>query len=300
MKKHWGQLFCDNKTKDILNMLLAECDKYQVKIQINQTVTAIKHQNNNLFILELTDTKIQCQSLVIATGGLSIPTMGASPFGYKIAEQFGLKVWPTSAGLVPFTLHVADKEKYAPLSGVAVESIVSNHRASFSEAILFTHRGLSGPAALQLSSYWQPGEAITINLLPNENLQDQLKAAKQTHPNMMLKNYLTKQFPSRLIDIFIEEKLATTTLQALSHKNINLIADQLHQWQLKPNATEGYRTAEVTLGGIDTTTLSSKTMATNTIPNLYFIGEVLDITGWLGGYNFQWAWSSGWAAGQVV
>jgi len=279
-EKTLGQLFCDNKSKDIVNMLLAECEKYQVEIQLNQNANQIKRLGDHQFSLTLGNTKIKCHSLVIASGGLSIPTMGASPFGYKIAEQFDIKVWPTSAGLVPFTLHVEDKEYFTPLSGVSVNSVVSNSRASFSEDILFTHRGLSGPAALQISSYWKPGEPIQINLLPDDDLKENLRKAKKIDINMQVKNYLAKLLPSRVVETFLEENLASKTLQALSHDNINTIEEQFHRWQLKPNATEGYRTAEVTLGGVDANALSSKTMECNEIPGLYFIGEVVDVTGW--------------------
>lgn len=299
-EKTLGQLFCDNKSKDIVDMLLTECSQVGAEIQVNVSITAIDKLADNHFKLKTSQGEIHCQSLVIASGGLSIPTMGASPFGYKIAEQFGIKVWPTRAGLVPLTLHSPDKDRLAPLSGIAVDSVVSNERQSFRENILFTHRGISGPAILQMSSYWQPGENLTINLLPNFDMVEWLKQAQQQQPKKQLKTLLTDYLPKRVIETFIPAKIAESTLQAIAHKTFDKIGSILHTWQLKPNGTEGYRTAEVTLGGVDCNAISSKTMEANNIPGLYFIGEILDVTGWLGGYNFQWAWSSGWAAGQVV
>ena len=295
-----GQLFCNNSAKDILNMLLSECEKYSVTIKLKTEISSLEKLSNNNFQITTDSKNYSCQSLVVATGGLSIPKMCATPLGYKIAQQFGMKVWPTSAGLVAFTLQPEDKERFSPLSGIAIESVVSNQRISFRENILYTHRGLSGPAILQISSYWQPGESISINLLPDINLAEMLKKAQQQHPQQQLKNYLAHHLPKRVIDALVEESLSDKALQTLSHKEFKSVADQLQNWTIKPNATLGYRTAEVTLGGVDCDTLSSKSMESRTIPGLYFIGEVVDVTGWLGGYNFQWAWSSGWCAGQYV
>ena len=295
-----GQLFCNNSAKDILNMLLSECEKYSVTIKLKTEISSLEKLPNNNFQITTDSKNYTCQSLVVATGGLSIPKMCATPLGYKIAQQFGMKVWPTSAGLVAFTLQPADKERFSPLSGIAIESVVSNQRISFRENILYTHRGLSGPAILQISSYWQPGESISINLLPDINLAEMLKKAQQQHPQQQLKNYLALHLPKRVIDALVEESLSDKALQTLSHKEFKSVADQLQNWTIKPNSTLGYRTAEVTLGGVDCDTLSSKSMESRTIPGLYFIGEVVDVTGWLGGYNFQWAWSSGWSAGQYV
>ena len=295
-----GQLFCNNSAKDILNMLLSECEKYSVIIKLKTEISSLEKLPNNNFQITTDSKNYTCQSLVVATGGLSIPKMCATPLGYKIAQQFGMKVWPTSAGLVAFTLQPEDKERFSPLSGIAIESVVSNQRISFRENILYTHRGLSGPAILQISSYWQPGESISINLLPDINLAEMLKKAQQQHPQQQLKNYLAHHLPKRVIDALVKESLSDKALQTLSHKEFKSVADQLQNWTIKPNATLGYRTAEVTLGGVDCDTLSSKSMESRTIPGLYFIGEVVDVTGWLGGYNFQWAWSSGWCAGQYV
>lgn len=298
-----GKLFCDDSAKDILNMLLAECDKENVDIRLNCDITKINKNetNENLeFNIDTSLGKFQAKSLVIACGGLSIPKMCASPLGYQVAEQFGHHVWQTSAGLVPFTLQPHDKEKYSALSGIAIESIVSNERIQFKENILFTHRGLSGPAILQISSYWKPGETININLLPELDVKKFLIERKLKQPNIKLKTVLSEILPKRLVLTFLGQEAADETLQMISHLRIEEIAAQLQQWKIKPNATEGYRTAEVTLGGVDTKELSSKTMESNKVSGLYFIGEIVDVTGWLGGYNFQWAWSSGWCAGQVV
>ena len=295
-----GKLFCDDSAKDILNMLLAECKKVNVKILLNTDVKDITKAENESFIVNTSSGNFSSTSLVIASGGLSIPKMCASPLGYKVAEQFGHHIWPTSPGLVPFTLQPHDKEKLEVLSGISVEADVSNERIQFKENILFTHRGLSGPAILQLSSYWEAGEEIEINLLPDVDVVEVLKTRQAAQPNIKLKTLLSTLLPKRLVPALFDQVALDTPLQELSNVRISNIAKQLHQWKVKPNGTEGYRTAEVTLGGVDCNELSSKTMQSNKVSGLYFIGEVVDITGWLGGYNFQWAWSSGWCAGQVV
>lgn len=294
-----GQLFCNESAKDILNMLLAECRKAKVEIQLNCLVTQVSKSGDG-FVIETSKGAYEAEACVIASGGLSIPKMCATPFGYQVAEQFGHHIQPTRAGLVPFTLHTHDKERFAALTGIAVDSLVSNERISFRENILFTHRGLSGPAILQISSYWQPGEAVTINLLPDMDLAVYLKERHAQHPQSKLKTALNELLPKRLVTAMIDETLLDKPLQEIAQKQFTEIATQLQQWQLKPNGTEGYRTAEVTLGGVDCNELSSKTMESSLVPKLYFIGEVVDVTGWLGGYNFQWAWSSGWVCGQVV
>jgi len=295
-----GQLFCDNSARSILDMLLAECRKVDVDIQLNCKITTVIKEEDNEFVV---DTSVGCfrgNSLVIASGGLSFPKMCASPFGYRIAKQFGHHVWPTSAGLVPFTLQPQDKERFSELSGIAVDAIVSIGRTHFRENILFTHRGLSGPAILQVSSYWQPGETITINLLPELDVVDFLKTRQSCRSESKLKTVLGEHLPKRLLLTLLGQGTVNSTLQSFSHARFTEIAQQLQQWQIKPNGTEGYRTAEVTLGGVDCNEISSRTMESNIVASLYFIGEVVDITGWLGGYNFQWAWSSGWCAGQIV
>jgi hypothetical protein len=295
-----GKLFCDNSARDILDMLLAECKKVAVAIRLDCEVETIEKTASGVFATGTSQGIFQTASLVIASGGLSIPKMCASPLGYKVAEQFGLRVWPTAAGLVPFTLQPQDKERLAELSGIAVACTVSTGHIQFNENILFTHRGLSGPAILQISSYWKPGEAVTIDLLPDLDLEGLLKTRQATQPNIKLKTLLAEVLPKRLIPAVLGQETTDKSLQALSHVHIRKIVRQLQHWKLKPNGTEGYRTAEVTLGGVDCNELSSKTMESEKVSGLYFIGEVVDVTGWLGGYNFQWAWSSGWCAGQVV
>lgn len=299
-EKTLGQLFCVNKSKDIVDMLLFECQQAGVIIYLNTKITCIEKMSEGHFEILSTQDLFYCESLVIASGGLSIPTMGASSFGYKVAEQFNIKVWPTRAGLVPFTLPQEKKEKLSALSGISIDSIVSNRRNHFREPILFTHRGLSGPAVLQLSSYWQTNEEIFINLLPDSNLMECLKTARREQPQKQLKSIMQTYLPKRVVDVVLSPQLAEKKLAALTNKAIDTLAKWVHAWPILPNGTEGYRTAEVTLGGVDCDALSSKTFAVKNREGLYFIGEVLDVTGWLGGFNFQWAWSSGWAAGQVV
>jgi len=297
-----GQLFCNNSAKDILSMLKAECERVDVSIQLNTNIETIKKISDYQYEITTRPGKYRPQSLVIATGGLSIPTMGASPFGYQVAKQFDIKVWPTSAGLVPLTLQPEDKDRFSILSGIAVDSIVSYHKQCFRENILFTHRGLSGPAILQISSYWQPGEEVKINLLPDIELLDYLKSGKeQQHQSKpKLKTLLSKYLPKRLVSTLINNDNLEKTLSMMTNNELQIIESQFTNWMIKPNGTEGYRTAEVTLGGVDCDALSSKTMECNKVSGLYFIGEVVDVTGWLGGYNFQWAWSSAWCAGQYV
>lgn len=294
-----GKLFCDDSAKDILKMLLEECKKVKVEIKLNTDIDKIE-KSDETFTIKSSSGNYKATSLVVACGGLSIPKMCASPLGYKIAEQFGHHIWPTSAGLVPFTLQPQDKEKFSELSGISVNSIVGNKRMHFSENILFTHRGISGPAILQISSYWKPGEAVDINLLPEIDVENWLIIKQSNHPNSKLKTVFTEILPKRLIPIFFDDDTAEKPLQEFSKIRFAEIAQQLQHWQIKPNGTEGYRTAEVTLGGVDCDELSSKTMESSKVNGLYFIGEVVDVTGWLGGYNFQWAWSSGWCAGRVV
>jgi len=295
-----GKLFCDDSAKDILTMLLSECAQAKVEIRLKNVVRDVQQINDNKFQIQTSKTVFESTSLVVASGGLSIPKMCASPIGYQIAKQFEHHIWPTNPGLVPFTLHESDKQKLSELSGIAIDCMVSNAKAQFNENILFTHRGLSGPAILQLSSYWTAGEEITINLSPNLDISQFLISHQSSFSNRLLKTILIEHLPKAVAKAFLNEALLNEKLQNLSKKKLNEIGSTLNQWRLKPNATEGYRTAEVTLGGVDCNELSSKTMQSNTVNGLYFIGEVVDVTGWLGGYNFQWAWSSGWCAGQVV
>lgn len=300
-EKSHGQLFCDNKSSDIVNLLLAECEQAKVDISLNTAIEQIRPQNNQGYQVTLANKEqLLCQSLIIATGGLSIPTMGATPFGYQLAAQFGLNIVPTRAGLVPFTLQPEDKQRFSDLSGIALPCEVSTKKQSFNLNMLFTHRGLSGPAMLQISSYWQAGKTLNINLDPDEQWTSQLFSHKKTSPRLHLKNALEKFLPKKVIQAFVPHELLDTEMNALSDKKLQDIISLFCEWQIKPNGTEGYRTAEVTLGGVDTHHLSSQTMEVKMHPGLYFIGEVMDVSGWLGGYNFQWAWASGWAAGQVV
>jgi hypothetical protein len=298
-EREHGQLFCNDSAKDILNILLTECANVDATVQLNTTLNRVDKTAEG-FAISTSQGEFACESLVIATGGLSIPKMGATPLGYKIAEQFGIPIVPTRAGLVPLTLQPDDKDKFSPLSGIAVPCLVSNQGQSFRENLLFTHRGLSGPVILQISSYWLAGEAICINLLPDLDLADTLKTKRQQKLKNTLKTILESYLPKRLLACLLPEDLLNTALPDCSDRQIHLIADQLQAWAVRPNGTEGYRTAEVTLGGVDCDALSSKTMASKAIPSLYFIGEVVHVTGWLGGYNFQWAWSSAWCAGQVA
>ncbi|MGQ4002186.1 NAD(P)/FAD-dependent oxidoreductase [Francisellaceae bacterium CB299] len=298
-EKTLGQLFCDNKAKDIVNMLLAECDKYNVEIKLETSIDSI-HKNNNSFYLKTKSTDYSCDSLVIGTGGLSIPTMGATGFGYKAAKQFGIEVNKQTAGLVPFIFNGQDCKKYSTLKGVSVFCNVSNEKISFSENILFTHKGLSGPAILQISSYWQAGESINIDLSPKLNVEEFLSEKRSSGSKTSLKNTLSELFPKSLVVTFFDESLIDVRVCDLTLTQISEISRRLHSWKVSPQTTEGYRTAEVTLGGVSCNELSSKTMEANNTKGLHFVGEVVDVTGWLGGYNFQWAWASGWAAGQVV
>ncbi|MGJ8678823.1 NAD(P)/FAD-dependent oxidoreductase [Paraglaciecola sp.] len=299
-EKTLGQLFCDGSAKDILNMLFKECEKSGATVSNQCEILSIEKMDSG-FELKTNQDQYQCESVVVATGGLSIPKLGASPYGYQIAEQFGLKVKPTRAGLVPFTLHEQDKAVLAELSGISLDASASFNDTSFNENILFTHRGLSGPAVLQISSFWQPGQTVEFDLYPNGDLLAYLQQTLENQPDVQLSTALAKHYPKRYIQaalpyLGIENK----PLKQYQGKQLEQAAQAFHQWQLKPNGTEGYRTAEVTLGGVDTDELSSKTMESKKVKGLYFVGEVMDVTGWLGGYNFQWAWSSGWVAGQVV
>ncbi|HDY7634410.1 TPA: NAD(P)/FAD-dependent oxidoreductase [Vibrio vulnificus] len=296
-----GQLFCLDSAKEIVNMLLSECDQPNIAQRYQVQLTEIEKTEQG-FVLRAGAEVFECQSLVVATGGLSMPKLGATPFGYKIAEQFGIPVVPTTAGLVPFTLHKQDKEDFAELSGIAIPAeITAEDGTLFKEALLFTHRGLSGPAVLQISSYWKAGQAVSINLVPEVDVLELLQRNLEKHPNQSMKNTLAKVLPKRLIEVLIERnELMDKPLKQYNGKELQEIVEYLEHWKIAPNGTEGYRTAEVTLGGVDTDYLSSKTMECKTVPGLYFIGEVMDVTGWLGGYNFQWCWSSGFVAGQWV
>ncbi|EOV6197423.1 BaiN/RdsA family NAD(P)/FAD-dependent oxidoreductase [Klebsiella quasipneumoniae] len=300
-EKTLGQLFCDDSAEQIVNLLLAECEKGGVQIRLRSEILSVERDEQG-YRLQVNGETLATKKLVIASGGLSMPGLGASPFGYKIAEQFGLKVLPTRAGLVPFTLHKPLLEQLQVLSGVSVPSTITAENGTlFRENLLFTHRGLSGPAVLQISSYWQPGEFVTVNLLPDCNLEDFLNEQRGAHPNQSLKNTLAMQLPKRLVECLQQlGQIPDVTLKQLNVRDQQALVETLTAWRVQPNGTEGYRTAEVTLGGVDTNELSSRTMEARKSPGLYFIGEVMDVTGWLGGYNFQWAWSSAWACAQAL
>jgi len=299
-EKKLGQLFCDNKSSDILEMLLAECSEAGVELHLNTAVQAIEKTAQG-YALETGLGPLHCQSLVIATGGLSIPTLGASGFGYQIARQFGHTVLPTRAGLVPFTItEPALKALCGELSGTSVDCRVSCNGQSFRENLLFTHRGLSGPAMLQISSYWQAGAALAIDLLPERDAEQWLLDEQAARPNIELKTLLGEVFTRKMATLLCELWFASKPLKQYTPAELKSVAARLGDWQLVPAGTEGYRTAEVTLGGVDTREVSSKTMESQKSAGLYFVGEVLDVTGHLGGFNFQWAWASGHAAGQCV
>jgi predicted Rossmann fold flavoprotein len=298
-EKKLGQLFCDNKSKDILNMLLEECRQAGVDLQLNTSVQQIEKTESG-YRLSTDLGPVTATSLVVATGGLSIPTLGATGFGYEIARQFGHTVLATRAGLVPFTSSGQLKELCTELSGTSVASVVSCNDQSFRENILFTHRGLSGPAILQISSFWHPGDAVAINLLPDHDALDWLQGQQSARPNSELKTVLAEVFTKKMATLLADRWFASKPMKQYTPAELRDIADQLGAWQVVPAGTEGYRTAEVTLSGVDTRDVSSKTMESLRSPGLYFIGEVLDVTGHLGGFNFQWAWASGYAAAQFV
>lgn len=299
-EKTLGQLFCDISAKQIITMLLDELDARGAELWINTRLTALNKTDQGFALnLEREGQRyaIRCCNLVIACGGKSIPKMGATGLAYDIAAQFQMNVTRTRPALVPLTF---EPERFKPLAGIAIEARVSNAKTSFDEAVLFTHRGLSGPAILQLSSYWEETEAFEIDLFPNSSIYEALRAQRQQKGARNVSTILAGFMPARLSDFILQDLGLTGNLADQSDKALHALARQLHAWQLRPAGSEGYRTAEVTLGGVDTNGLSSKTMMSKTVSGLYFIGEAVDVTGWLGGYNFQWAWSSGWAAGQAI
>ncbi|MFM2477128.1 NAD(P)/FAD-dependent oxidoreductase [Celerinatantimonas sp. MCCC 1A17872] len=300
-EKTLGQLFCQDSAKDLLNILLSELQYSGAQLQMRCEILNVSATSPG-FVLTTNQGALECDSLVVATGGLSMPKLGATPLGYQLAEQFGHHVYPTRAGLVPLTLHDHDKQRFDALAGVSVPvQVRSLHGPAFDESLLFTHRGLSGPVILQASNYWQPGEIIEVDLLSNLDCNQWLKAMARERAKVACKTLLYEKLPKRFVDLLVaEHPAASTAIGQLPSAQRDELANLLNHWQVKPNGTEGYRTAEVTLGGVDTNEISSKTMQSQKVSGLYFIGEVVDVTGWLGGYNFQWAWSSGWAAGQVV
>jgi len=298
-EKKLGQLFCDNKSSDILQMLLDECDSAGATLRMDTRIEQIEKLEHG-YLLTTSAGQFQCQSLVIATGGLSIPTLGATGFGYQVARQFGHALLPTRAGLVPFTITDQLKALCSELSGTSVDCIASCNGTSFRENLLFTHRGLSGPAILQVSSFWEAGDTVEINLLPDHDALTWLQQQQAERPNSELKTLLGEIFTKKMANLLAEHWFASKPMKQYTPGELAQVADKLGNWQLVPAGTEGYRTAEVTLGGVDTREVSSKTMESLKSPGLYFIGEVLDVSGHLGGFNFQWAWASAYAAAQFV
>jgi predicted Rossmann fold flavoprotein len=303
-EKKLGQLFSDNKSEAILNMLLDRCDALGVKIQLDCCISNIEKTADDSFLLNTNQGNFDCQSLVIATGAMSFPTMGATDFGHKIAKQFNLAVTQTAPGLVPFTFDAKEKARFDGLSGVSmdtdIECLGNKSAPSFRENILFTHKGLSGPAVLQISSYWQPGQSIKVCCLPDVNLFEEFKQQQASNPNKHLHSIIKLHFPERVMIAFCKDVNIQKPLQQYKHSELQSIADLFQDWQFIPSGTEGYKKAEVTLGGVNTDEISSKTFEAKKVSGLYFIGEVLDVTGHLGGFNFQWAWASGYCCGQAV
>ncbi|WEK48898.1 MAG: NAD(P)/FAD-dependent oxidoreductase [Candidatus Kaistia colombiensis] len=299
-EKTLGQLFCDGSAKQIIEMLVAEMLRHGVEMRLGTAIKRVEHRVDGGFRVSLSTGDVVCKSLVIATGGKSIPKMGATGFGYEIASQFGLKLVETRPGLVPLTFDPAMLERLEPLAGIAVDAVAQHGKTRFAEAMLFTHRGLSGPAILQISSYWREGDEITLSMLPAIDVFATLKAAKAERGKQALHTVLATLLPKRLAQLIAEVEPGLGNLADLSDKALRRVEAAINAWRVKPLGSEGYRTAEVTLGGVDTDELDPKTMEAKAVPGLHFIGEVVDVTGWLGGYNFQWAWSSGWVAGQAV
>ncbi len=299
-EKELGQLFCDESSKLIVRMLLDECAQAGVRIETSCGVQRVRKTEEGFSVITA-HGEVHAQSLVVATGGLSIPTMGATGFGYELARQFGHAVLPTRAGLVPLTLSGKHQERYHDLSGVALPQVDARvGKRSFRAGMLFTHRGISGPAILQISSYWQPGDDLRIDLSPGLDLAAWLQEQRVARPAAELKNVLGDALPRRLAQRLCELWFESKPMRQYREAELKGIGEQLHDWPVVASGTEGYRTAEVTLGGVDTDGLSSTTMQSKLVPGLYFVGEVVDVTGWLGGYNFQWAWASGRAAGEVA
>lgn len=299
-EKELGQLFCDESSKLIVRMLLDECEAAGVQIDVDREVSEVRRDETG-FALRTSQGPIHAASLVVATGGLSIPSMGASGYGYQLAKQFGHTVLPTRAGLVPLTLSGKHLDDYEGLSGVALPLVeASCGKQKFKAGFLITHRGISGPAILQISSFWQPGADLRIDLSPDRDLEDYLRTQLQERPASELKTVLTDVLPKRLAHRLCERWFESRPMRQYRAAELQDIASQLHAWPIIASGTEGYRTAEVTLGGVSTDEVSSATMESRKVPGLYFVGEVLDVTGHLGGFNFQWAWASGHAAGKVV
>lgn len=298
-EKTLGQLFCDGSAKQIIQMLLDECSLGGVEIKTLTPIKDISHTDKK-FTITTEHHLYQSNALVIATGGKSIPKMGATGFGYEVAQKFGINITSLRPALVPFMFQNEMLEYVASLAGTAVDIKATAGKQSFKEAMLFTHRGLSGPAILQISSYWQEGQSVNINLLPDKNIFLLFKEQKQQNPKHDIQKYIAQFLPKKLVHTLCDDMTITGTIGDVKDKSLQILAEKIHHWHIIPHSTEGYRTAEVTLGGVDTSELSSKTFETHRVQGLYFIGEVVDVTGHLGGFNFQWAWSSGFACGSWV
>jgi predicted Rossmann fold flavoprotein len=298
-EKTLGQLFCDDSARQVIDMLLAEMRGQGVTLRLGTSVDRIEKTDDG-FRLAIGGASVACPAVVVATGGKSIPKMGATGYAYEVARQFGVAVTETRPALVPLTFEVGLLERLKPLAGVAVDARVSRGKVRFDEAMLFTHRGLSGPAVLQVSSYWREGEEIQVDMAPGVDVFEDLRRARTEHGRQAVATVLGRHLPNRLAHLIAETEGAAGNIADASDKLLRRIATAVNAWTVKPVGSEGYRTAEVTLGGIDTRDLDSRTMAAKAVPGLHFIGEAVDVTGWLGGYNFQWAWASGWCAGQAV
>ena len=298
-EKKLGQLFCDNSAQEIIDMLLNECKLANVVLKIDTKVIEVSYKDK-IFIIRDNSKTYLSSSLIVATGGLSVPKIGASKFGYDLAKQFNLNVIDTVPALVPLTFNEKILYKCKLLTGVSANAIISLKKTFFEEGMLFTHRGLSGPSILQISSYWKEGDSLNIDLCPEKNIFNFLLNKRNTSPKQSINSIINSFLAKRLATIICEENEITGNIGELSNKNIKKLSDSINNWIVEPIGTEGYKTAEVTLGGVDTNELSSKTMMSKKYPGLFFIGEVVDITGHLGGYNFQWAWSSGFVAGQYA
>ncbi|ATU93776.1 NAD(P)/FAD-dependent oxidoreductase [Phyllobacterium zundukense] len=298
-EKTLGQLFCNGSAKQIIELLVTEMNRAGVELRLRTSADSIEKSGDG-YVVDLAGERVRCASLVIACGGKSIPKMGATGFGYDIARQFGLDLTEIRPALVPLTFDENTLAPLKPLSGISVDAVVSHGKTKFTEAMLFTHRGLSGPSILQISSYWREGDTISVAMLPGTKVFDALRAARARNGRQALQTALAELLPKRLAQLIAENSKIEAHLADLSDKQLLAVEKAVNEWQVKPAGSEGYRTAEVTLGGVDTNGLDQKTMEAKSNKGLYFIGEVVDVTGWLGGYNFQWAWSSGWVAGQAV
>ncbi|KQZ93929.1 hypothetical protein ASD64_03270 [Mesorhizobium sp. Root157] len=298
-EKTLGQLFCDGSAMQVIQLLLDEMKRHGAMLRLNTRVETIERASDG-FVVKLEDGPVHCASLVVASGGKSIPKMGATGLGYEIAAQFGVRVVDPRPALVPLTFEPNTLERLKPLSGIALDAVVSCGKTQFAEAMLFTHRGISGPSILQISSYWREGDEIGIAMLPGVDVFEALRAARTENGKQAVQTVLASLLPKKLAQTIVEQLAISRNMADLPDRELRRVEAAVNDWRIKPAGSEGYRTAEVTLGGVDTRDLDSKTMAVKALPGLYFIGEVVDVTGWLGGYNFQWAWSSGWCAGQSV